>query len=130
MATTAIAETNQVETLEGTLKKVVIPSIEFREANPVDVIDFLIDSVASYQYPERAPTSIVLNLSNDSRRIDVQDPRKVLLKDSPNLTLEMQRITFLDAIKQITAKAGLTYEITNNELLIKTKDGTILNKKK
>jgi hypothetical protein len=130
MTTAALGETNRVQTFEETLNKGFIPSIEFREASPLDVIDFLISSIEAQDPEGPICTSLVLNLSNSYQKVEAPDPRKELVKNIPLLSFELHRVTPLEAIRQITAIAGLTYEITTNSVLIKTKDGTILNKTK
>jgi len=130
LTTAAFGETNRIQTLEEKLNTIRIPSIEFREANPLDVVDFLIESTTAGEPEGPVGLSLILSLSNKSEKVEAPDPRQNLVKDIPNFTLEMHRVTLLEAIRQITARAGLTYEITTNAVLIKTKDGKILNKEK
>jgi hypothetical protein len=130
MAMTALAETNQTVTLEQKLTQIVIPEIQFRDAHPLDVIDFLVDAATPQGRELPVRLSIILNVTNQTQKAQSPDPRENLTKGIPPLTLEMKRVSLLDAIKEITTRAGLTYELTKNSVLIKTKDGKVLNKEK
>ena len=127
LAAAVVADTNHFPALEERLNDIIIPAIEFREANPLDVVDFLTDATVP-----RPPIGIgfMTVLTNQEEVVETPDPRAEWVKDISPLTLELHRVTLLEAIDQITAKAGLKYEITNDVLLIRTKDGKILNKDK
>ena len=130
LATHALAQTNQATTVEQRLRQIVIPEIEFRDANLLDVIDFLVDAIKPPELKAPIRLSIVLNATNQTEQAQAPDPRVELIRDIPPLTLTMTNVSMLDAIRQITTKTGLTYEVTTNSVLIKTKDGQVLNRRK
>jgi hypothetical protein len=130
MAMPALAQTNQAVTVEQKLRTIVIPEIEFRDANLLAVIDFLVDSVEPQELKAPICLSIILNPTNRTTQAQATDPRERLTKDIPPLTLMMTNVSLLDAIGEITARTGLRYEFTTNSVLIKTKGGQVLNRQK
>ena len=81
--------------LQEKLKAIVIPAVDFRQANIRDVVNFLIEASIAAD-PEQKGVNIILNVDQTG---------------VPDITLNLRRITLLDAIKYITAVASLEYSI-------------------
>lgn len=123
----AIAQANQ---MEQRLSQVVISEIELRDANPLDVIDYLVEpSEPDSKAPIRLSMSANLYSSNLVTKALSPGSREEWVKRIPPLTLTLTNVSLLEAIREITTKAKLTYEITTNSVLIKTKDGQLLNRR-
>ena len=106
--------------IERKMKAIIIPSIEFRQANAIDVLNFLVEATTTVD-----PDNISIGL------IDTNTPREyytyeveggVPLELHP-LTLEYRRVSMYDAIDQITSECGLTYRIENGTINFYTQDG-------
>jgi len=116
------------EQTEALLKNIIIPSIEFRQANLKDVIHFLVEASLAAD-PEREGANIVL-----SRLEDVPAPALTsssneggvgadVFHGSPTaadrtITLNLRRVTLYDAIATIAEVAGLKWEITEGGVVI------------
>jgi len=124
IATIAIAQTNSSAIVQR-MKEIIIPSIEFRQANGVDVLHFLVESLNS-SYPEYRPSvSIGIIATNvpavaQSYRYELEDGSNIEL---PALTLEYRRISLFEALNRVTEALGLTYEIEGDRILFSTTDG-------
>jgi len=133
-----------VQKLQKKMSKIMIPSIEFRQANITDVINFLVEaSIAGDE--EGSGVNIILNLSipgEDSGPAPVTTPAPDAfggdIFGSPDafgptsaplaspssggsvrtITLNLRRISLLDAIKYITEVAGLKYRLEDNAIII------------
>ena len=121
----AYGQTNM--TIEQKMKAIIIPAIEFRQANATDVLEFLVEATTTVD-----PDKISIGL------IDTNTPREyytyeveggVPLELHP-LTLEYRRISMCDAIDQITRECGLTYRIENDTINFYTQDGKRIIRKK
>ena len=132
LTTSAFADsaTNRSNDLVQRLELVTIPSIDFRSADILTVVDFLI----SQTMPSPTNVSVQLSYINDikqqlsERKPHDPDPRQQAVSEIPPLTLTLGRTNLLAAVAAITKAAGLTYEIKDEALVIKTMDGTILNR--
>ncbi|MBN1672958.1 MAG: von Willebrand factor type A domain-containing protein [Kiritimatiellae bacterium] len=99
--------------LRERLDNIIIPSFEFRQANVHDVIEFLQKSSQMYDPepdPEKKGVNFVLNLNlpgGEAPMVDV-----------PHVTLALNRISLLDAVKYITEVTGLKYKIEENVIQI------------
>ncbi|MDZ4199991.1 MAG: hypothetical protein U1E27_12000, partial [Kiritimatiellia bacterium] len=120
--------------LRTKLESIVIPSIEFRQANIVDVINFLreaSDAAAS----DGVGVNIILKLGGASATaaapmapaIDAWGtPSGTPAPDFsggdtssiPSITMNLRRVTLLDAIKYVTEVAGLRYRIEESAVII------------
>lgn len=141
-----VAQMTGARSLQSKMENIVIPSIEFRQANINDVVSFLVE--ASLQGdPKGEGVNIILNLNLP----DVQAPAPAAASSSSSgfgdfgamddpfataftpeqeapasfggsavktITLNLRRISLLDAIKYITEVAGLKYRIEDNAVII------------
>lgn len=123
ISTGALAQTNVLST-EQRMKRSIIPVIEFRQADAVDVLNFLID--ASTPKP---PTNVpCLALLQTNASATIQKRYILRLEDGaplelPPLSLVYHRISFLDAIRKITERLGLIFRFENDQLVFFTKEG-------
>lgn len=136
--------------LRKKMESIVIPSIEFRQANIVDVIDFLREASAaadeegigvniiskipgsgagSAAEPESAgPAAAEDAWSDFSFDMDTREPDRdesrsaVTMSSIPTITLNLRRVTLLDAIKYVTDVAGLKYRLDKNVVIITPAD--------
>ena len=102
----------------------MIPAIEFRQADAVEVLNHLIEAGTA-----RAPTNIPpigLIQTNAPRAplktcvLEVEDGTPLAF---PALTLNYRRISLLAAFGKVTEKLGLTFRFENDQLVLFTKDG-------
>jgi len=132
-----------VQKLQKKMAKIMIPSIEFRQANITDVINFLVEaSIAGDE--EGSGVNIILNLSvpgQESAPAPMAAPApdafggdifgapdafapEAAPMAAPSggslrtITLNLRRISLLDAIKYITEVAGLKYRLEDNAVII------------
>lgn len=148
LLTTAPVATNKPEAALGSesimkkMERIVIPEIEFRQANIHDVVDFLNKSSAeadkSEQDPAKKGINIILNL-NPAGGATVSAPAAGG-KDpfggeaeggaagaggggqSYEITFTARYITLLSAMKIITQVAGLRYRVDGNIVMIVPSD--------
>ena len=112
------AETNgEAETCER-FQRIRIPHVEFRNANAIDVADFLMDATDP-EPPFR--TSIVLDLSS-SERMGGEGPevdlRKWFYRDLPSVTFALTNATVLEVVEVFARATGVGYAITNGRVVI------------
>jgi hypothetical protein len=63
--------------------------------------------------------------------LEKPDPRQKHVKNLPHVTMHVSKYGYveaLDALDRVLTLAGVTYEITDSEVVVKTKDGVVLNK--
>jgi len=124
MATTAIAQTNSSDIVQR-MKEIIIPSIEFRNANGMDILLFLIEA-SNADIPDHQPTtSIGLMITNAPAvahiyKYELDDGSNI---DIPVLTMEYRRISLFDALNRVTESLGMTYKIEGDQVSFFTKDG-------
>lgn len=128
--------------LQEKMSKIIIPSIEFRAANIADVINFLVE-VSVKEDEEGTGVNIILNLNVPGAAggaapeaaaapadefggmFDEGLPEAAGAPAAPQgvanirtITLNLRRISLLDAIKYITEVAGLKYRLEDNAVII------------
>lgn len=127
--------------LQDKMAKIMIPSIEFRTANITDVVNFLVEE-SIRQDMEGAGVNIILNLSIPGQEGASVSAPAVPAEGSTNpfeetpggegnlgaapagsmgvktITLNLRRISLLDAIKYITEVASLKFRIEDNAVII------------
>ena len=125
------------ERLREKMSKIIIPEIEFRQANIRDVVNFLVEASIAGD-PEGHGVNIVLNLPAETAEAEAA-PVPTLEEELPffgeeevpapapaptegplvpTITLNLRRISLLDALKIITEVAGLRYRIEGNVVVI------------
>ena len=108
--------------IEQKMRESIIPIVEFRQANPNDVLQFLVDEATAFD-PEIPRLSLVLTntiATRESFTFEAEDGTPLALRP---VTLEYRRISRLDAVDRITKEMGLTYRLENGTLSLFTKDG-------
>ena len=96
--------------LEKKMGQIIIPEIDFRQANIQDIVKFL--QAASVKFDKSA---------------EVQGVKGVIMivrlgeKDVREITMSARYISLLDAMKTITRVAGLTYRIDGQVVVIEPK---------
>ena len=126
--------------LQEKMAKIMIPSIEFRQANINDVVNFLVEE-SIRQDQEGGGVNIILNMSipgeegASSPQPATSEAGNDLFGELPagdaglgaapatatgvkTITLNLRRISLLDAIKYITEVAGLKYRLEDNAVII------------
>ena len=123
ISTGALAQTNAL-TMEQRMKRVMIPSLELRQADAVQTLNFLIEASTG-----RAPTNIPsIGLIQTNAPTPPPKTYVLELEDGtplafPALTFMYHRISLLDAISSLTKQLGLTFRFENDQLVLFTKDG-------
>ena len=136
--------------LQDKMKTIVIPAVEFRQANINDVVNFLVEASLAAD-PEKEGVNIILNLGQGSGGGAAPAPAPAaapamdewgfggedlgggmaLASSAPagvrDITLNLRRISMLDAIKYITEVAGLKYRIEDSAVIITPIDAPIGN---
>ena len=111
--------------IERKMKAIIIPSIEFRQANAIDILNFLVEATTAID-PDKISIGLV-DTNTPYYTYEVEDG--VPLEFHP-LTLEYRRISMSDAFDQITKECGLTYRIENGTINFYTPDGKRIIRKK
>ncbi|NCA82341.1 MAG: hypothetical protein EOM72_06295 [Opitutae bacterium] len=137
--------------LQDKMKNIIIPAVEFRQANINDVVNFLVEASIAADI-EKEGVNIILNLGQSGGGSAAPAP----LAPAPNapatdewgfggddfaigapavggggnlrdITLNLRRISMLDAIKYITEVAGLKYRIEDSAVIITPIDAPVGN---
>jgi general secretion pathway protein D len=129
--------------LQDKMQTIIIPAVEFRQANINDVVNFLVEASIAAD-PDKEGVNIILNLGQGGGGGAVAAPAPVAsadagaeawgdlgaettFADAPvssgggnirDITLNLRRISMLDAIKYITEVAGLKYRIEDSAVII------------
>ena len=111
--------------IEQKMRSIIIPSIEFRQANAIDILNFLVEATTAID-PDKISIGLV-DTNTPYYTYEVEDG--VPLELHP-LTLEYRRVSMYDAIDQITRECGLTYRIENGTINFYTSDGKRIIRKK
>ena len=137
--------------LQDKMKTIIIPAVEFRQANINDVVNFLVEASLAAD-PEKEGVNIILNLGQGSGGgAPAPSPAApaetavdewgfggedlgggmAMSSSAPagvrDITLNLRRISMLDAIKYITEVAGLKYRIEDSAVIITPIDAPIGN---
>jgi len=120
------------------MERIIIPEIEFRQANIHDVVDFLnkasVEADKSENDPSRKGINIILNLNPAGGASATAAPAKgdALFPDAgtgggggptvPEITFTARYISMLSAMKIITSVAGLRYRVDGNIVMIVPQD--------
>lgn len=125
----AESQTNSVQIRER-LDRVIVPSVEFREADAVAALYFLCDASTSEPPYPRQPISLVLTSAPPVVRQEygweLEDGSDIQL---PSLNLVCRRIPLLELITLVTEQLGLTCTLDRGGIAFFTKDGRRLIKK-
>ncbi|MDD2239199.1 MAG: hypothetical protein PHI93_00880 [Kiritimatiellae bacterium] len=137
------------ERLNEKMQNIIIPAVEFRQANINDVVNFLVEASIAAD-PEGEGVNIILNLGQSGGGAapapapamepvaddwgfggdDFGAPASTGMSSAPgvrDITLNLRRISMLDAIKYITEVAGLKYRIEDSAVMITPLDAPVGN---
>lgn len=128
--------------LQDKMQNIIIPSVEFRQANINDVVSFLVDASIAAD-PDKEGVNIILNLGQGpggavaapvaaapaGEGMDAwgdfntdagfgEAPVSSGGGNIRDITLNLRRISMIDAIKYITEVAGLKYRIEDSAVII------------
>lgn len=126
----ASGQTNAV-TVEQRMRQVIVPSIEFRQASPIDVLHFLVEASTASDPDDGQSHGIGLirtNAPSPAATVTYELEDGSVL-DLPPLTVAYRRISLLDALDRVTSQIGLTYQFEGDRLVFRTKDGKRLVRK-
>ena len=121
------------DALKEELGRTIIDKIEFRQANIVDVVEYLVDESVTDSNP--TGINIVLNLGIasvgstadtgggeetglDEPGFDEDESYETDTGGIPAITLNLRRVNMLDAIRYITEVSGLSYRIEDVAVII------------
>lgn len=138
---TTIDTISSQQKLQKKMEAIIIPSIEFRQANITDVVNFLVDASVAGD-TEGVGVNIILKLSAPGGEsapaaapaattgfgddfgfgsdfgAAPAAPASSGYSSVPAITLNLRRINLLDAIKYITEVADLRYRLEDNVVII------------
>lgn len=140
---TKIDSLSAQQKLQRKMEQIIIPSIGFRQANITDVVNFLVDASVAGD-PDGIGVNIILKLATEGSAAPSAPsaPASPAFSDDfgfgfgefsdpgfdaapsggasgvPTITLNLRRITLLDAIKYITEVADLRYRLEDNVVII------------
>ncbi len=133
----------KADLLTERLKTIMIPSIEFRNANIHDVINFLVEaSIASDE--EKTGANIILSRIMPDPSGETNSPRDLFQEnfdgnaeyrpiktasDTDSITLNLRRVTLYDAISIVTELAGLDFMVDDRNVVI-LRDGKAISERK
>ena len=124
---TAFGQTNM--TIEQKMRAIIIPSIEFRQANAIDVLEFLVE-VTTAPDPDKSSFGLIDTNTPATREYYTYEVEDGVPLELHPLTLEYRRVSMSDALDQITKECGLTYRIENGTINFYTLDGKKIIRKK
>ncbi len=137
--TLQVSQTKRDRTV-AQLKELIIPTIEFRQANVADVLNFLVEASIAAD-PNKEGANVVWNKrrleggeekkfpasgerlenrSDTGAEIDFrEEPAPVLPADpEQTVTLNLRRVSLFEAVSIITEVAGLEWEITEGGVVL------------
>lgn len=135
--------------LQEKMKDIIIPEVQFRQANINDVVNFLVEASVAAD-PEGRGVNIILNLGPSGGGGSVApapaepaadewgdlggDDFGAAMPDAGgggggvrDITLNLRRISMLDAVKYITEVAGLKFRIEDSAVMITPLDAPVGN---
>ena len=112
------------------LQKLIIPQIEFRQANIADVLDYLSKASVEVDQEDKTGVNIILKLGAAAPAVTPPAAEGATpaapeaaaaapaAGGTPPITLTLRRVNLLDAIKYITDIAGLSYRVDKNVVFV------------
>lgn len=126
----ATTNTNAVAT-SNLIDVVVLPEIEIRDAHAEDVLEFLASAAVRPIPPPPEGWSIGMNNPPplEDSRPPILNKRHPAWKDMPSVTLALTNVTIRQTLDRVTKELGLTYEIAGSTIVLRTKNGQVLNRR-
>ena len=137
--------------LQEKMQTIIIPAVEFRQANITDVVNFLVEASIAAD-PDKEGVNIILNLGQSGGASAPAEPTAPAASTTEDpfggfggedfgaempvssgaagvrdITLNLRRISMLDAIKYITEVAGLKFRIEDSAVMITPIDAPVGN---
>ena len=108
------------------LDKIIIPEIEFRQANIHDIVDFLnkatVEAGAPTSGEAKKDTTFVLNLGDADKKAGESETLSQTAtkteETAPEVTFTARSISMLSALKIITQVSGLKYKVVDGTVMI------------
>jgi len=138
---TQIQTVSTTQKLQEKMERIIIPAIEFRQANINDVINFLVEESIKQDTADNSGVNIILHMTIPGgetaaapapsldenpfggESLDV-DTGGGVSSSTPTITLNLRRISLLDAIRYITEVAQLKFRLEGNAVII-TPEGVV-----
>ena len=127
LATHGQATTN----IEQRMRTIIIPSLDIRQANAIEVLTFLVDAASAIK-----PANSSIGLINTNKPSTKEHSTYTYQLDDgtplelPPITLTHTRITMYDAATLICKEVGLTFRAENGSINFFTLDGKRIIRKK
>jgi len=132
---TLAAESREAK-VERKLRGIVIPKLEFRQADIREVIEFLVQTSRELD-PAKAGVNIVLNLGAGVEKAAARKDRFAQagvtnrVSDGPLITFSARHLSLEEALKIVTQSAGLKYRVQGNVVMVvpvSAPDGPIVHR--
>jgi len=104
----------------------IIPACVFREANAVDVLEYIV-SAAIYIYPGLPTVSLGIG-GHTCNYPEIFDHTLPSVTNLPPISINVRRMPHRDLLNNVTKALNLRYKVTDTSILIYTDDGILLNK--
>lgn len=111
--TAGSVESNAVLIVQQRLQKMIIPKLQFRQTNIVDVLDYLSRAIADVDLKNQSGVKIVLGAGAEDAAAH-----------SKQINMFFFRVSALHALKVITGMYNLTYRIDGNVVTVLPRDVT------
>lgn len=107
------------------LDTLIVPACEFREANAIDALEFIVSSAT---YIPGAPTGSIGLGGLTVDYPEIFDHTLPTLTNLPPITINVRRMPLRDLLNDVTKTLGIRYIVTDTNILVYTADGILLNK--
>ncbi|MFH0909211.1 MAG: hypothetical protein V1929_10650 [bacterium] len=137
---TQIQTVSTTQKLQEKMEHIIIPAIEFRQANINDVVNFLVEESIKQDTVDNSGVNIILHLAVPGAAAAAPEPNfeenpfggEAFAADTgvsaaagtPTITLNLRRISLLDAIRYITEVAQMKFRLEGNAVII-TPEGVV-----
>ena len=104
--------------LQAKMERLIIPQMEFRQANIEDVIKYLAKVSIDFDKDSAAGEKGVNFILQLKRPATAAETAPAAAANLPTVTLSLRNIRLMDAVRYITEVTGLKYKIENNAVVI------------
>ncbi len=125
------AQTNDAPTtLLQRMERIIIPAVEFREANAMDVLNFLFEAATVADPDDRSPLGLIHpHAVEPPRTIHVFETADGTSLEIPPFSFNGQHLNMLQAFDLICARAGLRFTMEHSGPVLFLPDGRRLLRK-
>lgn len=110
---------DQAAVMTDRLRKIVIPSIEFRQANLQDVLAFLVDASRKYDPTTREGMNLVVHGPGEQVASDPNDPFGPAPAPPVTITLSLRKVPLLDALRYVSEIADLEMTVDKDRVVLR-----------